>query len=302
MRRPPRISLGALAALGLLVLGSCDREPSCKLLHKRIRKCGSDQGAGLSEGSFVKLCEKRRDRPGTRAQIACSREPGCKAFTACLARARDLDRQALLERRWEEVQKAISEGGYSKAFTFCDVRKDELKGVMRERCERLPGQAIAALRKELTDLRDRGAVPEKATRCWELKRVAQRVGAEARRAADDLCHELEASRHLIKARKEVSESLGAEQPFLTYHCHLLRLKDVVAKVRSPYTEKVQAQLVELCLKTLGKAILAKRVPTQQRCEVRETFDAIRELGVKDPGLDPLVEQAKKHCETRSELP
>lgn len=296
MRRSRYLAFGALASLAMVGLGSCDQEPSCKRLHKRMKECGADHGSRLSEADFVKLCEKRRDRPGSRAQIACSKESRCRVFNACLARALARDRQAQLERRWEEVSKAAAAGSFAKAFTFCEVRKDELQGAMKKRCEELPAQALGALTKELTALRDGGRLPENPTRCWELKRVAQRVGPQARRAADDLCVELEVAKQLATTRAEVAEVLGGERPFLTYHCHVLRLKEVVRKVRSPYTEKVQAQLIGLCLKTLGKAILAKRVPTQTRCEVREVYQAIRELGVKDPGLDPLMEQARRHCE------
>ena len=297
MRRLFPVVLGALIHLpALLGQVACDREPSCKLLHKRLKECDADRRSGLTEHDFVKLCEKRRDRPGTRAQIACSKESRCKPFNACLARGRELDRRALLDRRWEEVSQEASKGSYAKAFTFCDVRKDELKGAMKKRCEELPAQALGALTRELTTLRDGGSIPDKIPRCWELKRVAQRVGQKARQAADDLCLELEAARRLIATRAEVSKVLGGERPFLTYGCQLPRLEEVVRGVRSPFTEKVQAQLIEICLKTLGRAILAKRVPTQTACDVRDVYQAIRELGVKDPGLDPLMEQARKHCD------
>lgn len=290
-----------LLALSFPGLAGCDRKPSCKRLHERLSKCEEKGKGTLPQDQFVALCERRKHSPATQAQIACSAESGCKAFRHCMGRAKVASAKALLEKRWKEVMEEAARGSYTKAFTFCDVRWDDLGEDMRKRCKEVPREAVAKLTSTISARRDSGEVPLEASLCWDLKRLASRVGAEARKAADDLCEEVEVARRLAETRKQVETVLTSDPPYLPYHCQLPRVEEMVAKVQSSYTKKAHAEVISLCYKKLGKVLFQKRVPDQKRCEVRDLYEAISALGIQDPDLAPWMDKAREQCEKKPDL-
>lgn len=302
MQRYLGLALAAVAGFALIACGSKSDDkkkealkPGCKLLYKKYDECKT---MPLTESSFVKMCEKLKDKPRTKLEIDCATKDGCEGFKTCLKEARKKGRIERMKKRWEKAMAKAKEGKWSSAMVFCDVWKKDFDDAMKKNCEGLAGKATAALMKDISAKRDKGTVNYKEIKCWDLKRVAKKAGAAQLKAAEALCKEVQIARDLKRARKEVDKQMKKERPYLPYQCGFKRLQEM-EKLGTAYAKKVKGELIELCYKKLGKLIFEKKMPKMKYfCTVRGLYTGIQTLQIKDPELDKWMAKAKAKCEKK----
>lgn len=295
------VNLCAITVAFAFVAG-CSEKPSCKLLYKRYKSCESSKKklGDLSESTFVELCEKlkSKEKSSIDDEIACSKHKDCDKFKSCVKDKRKARRAERMKERWKEAMDKAKKGDYGSALSFCRYRKDDLTDELKKECAGLAGKAFGDMMKDITAKRDAGKVDYKTINCWKLKDAAKAVGPDKVKDAETLCKEVDLVRTMERARKDVQKQLGTDLAYSPYYCEIKQVEKM-GELGSPFAKKLKAELIELCFKKLGKAILDKQVPKMKTycpSAVKRTYQGIKKYSVKDPDIDKHMEAAAKVCE------
>jgi len=296
--RPPSAPVAGLVASGLAALVglACGRGDRCAaVLDRQIECAPTEQRAHLKAARERALAECRA-RAGSDAAVeaealACAELRGCDEVRRCGDAIRD---RAYARQVMQEIEAALASGERrEEALSTCRFLELRDPGV-QQLCGQLFAQALARASAELEAIRDRGGPPE--GRCFDLAMIAERVSPDAKARAELLCRQVDASARaraaIAEARKNIDTRVH-EVPFLcaTAVEDLTRIDDDWARARL-------AEVTRACYVELGASLLPAVVPTMQyTCDfhVGQVFKAVHRFQLKDPGLDPWIEQATAKC-------
>ncbi len=283
----------AISAITFLLLGTgCSGTPSCKLLYRRLNKCEED--FSIEEERFLEMCNKRKNRPRVKEQIACSKHSNCVKFKKCLDEAVRKARIADTEQR---IDDALKEEKYGQALMICRYSKEILTDALKTKCNEIAASSYDQIKNQAAKMLDDGGVDEARFRvCSELKAAAKEIGGEKVKEAEGICQNLDIAGHSHEAVEKAGEALK-EAKTVPFNCEF-SLKRIEA-AGTEFAEKMKEKVIRACYIDLGAAIIEREIPQMKRfCpyQVKTIYNAVKKYEVKDPKIDDLIEKVKPLCE------
>jgi hypothetical protein len=180
--------------------------------------------------------------------------------------------------------------------------KSTRTAVAKECNEDLPKELISAAEKGLAAMRDSGDTKDGFSRCFEFKRLAKTLSADAAARAEALCDEVDLASDVKKALDEAADATEKQAEELPFACDytIERLEKLGT---SEWAKGRVETLARACYIDVGKSILAKKVPGMKfGCDyhVQKVFDGVTRFKLADPAIDGLVLQARTQCQRTPE--
>lgn len=281
-----------LPATFLMLSSGCSDTPSCGLLYKRLTECEED--FALEEEKFLDMCNKRRNRPRVKEQIACSKHSNCVKFKKCLD---DAVRNARIRDTEQRIEEALKEKRYSQGLMICRYSREILTEALKTKCNSIAKLSYWEIRDQSANMLGEGGVDEKRFRvCSELKVAAKEIGEEKVKEAEGICQNLDIASHSQEAIEKAREALK-DAKTVPFNCEF-SLKRIAA-AGTEFADKMKNKVIRACYIDLGAEIMEKEIPKMKRfCpyQVKMIYNAVKKHRVKDPKIDHLIEQAKPLCE------
>ena len=297
MNMESRILLGGALLLLVGVSASspgCKETPSCKLLYKRLDKCVDD--FALKKDKFLERCEKKKNEPFVKIQIACSKHAECDAFEKCVEAG---EKKRTVQRIKKEIEKALAAGKVKDALTTCRFQKKNLTEGLKKKCAEVVSKEYERVKAKMIKTRDSG-VKYGWQNCSQVKELAKELGVPSKvKEAETLCQELTLADGITRVLKKVAEEMGQPKPILPLGCgsEIDSLKK--AEVQTPWLDAQRKKLIQKCYVELGKKVLEKWLATKPRyCfdfSVRGIYKAVKRHNIQDEGLKKLIEQSRPVC-------
>ncbi|MCD6499984.1 MAG: hypothetical protein J7M25_16945 [Deltaproteobacteria bacterium] len=293
MRKQVRLMvlLAAVSAMAATALVGCKDKPSCKLLYKRYNKCEKD--FPMKEKAFLKLCKKMKEKsPAVKEELKCSVKKNCDAFKKCLKGAK---KKAAAARITKEIDKALASKKYGDALSTCKYSKKNLTDDLKKKCADLSASAYKEFLAKATAGRDAGKKKDWKV-CSTLKDAAKAINKTAE--AEAICNEWDMADSIQKTLAKTAAALKKAKVPLPYECDWTAKKLAKIKTPSPWVKKQTKLVVDACYVKVAKKYLAQHLAARYKfCgfQMRGILKYVKQFGVKDAELDPLVAKATAIC-------
>ncbi|MFT5433233.1 MAG: hypothetical protein ACI9OJ_003938 [Myxococcota bacterium] len=239
------------------------------------------------------LDELKADPESDSAKFTCSRmlkeDPSDEVKTVCAG----VIKKAAAKKIGEIKAKVAKEKG-DAGLSDCEwaLKDDDIgeDAELAKYCKALPAEILKSLTTTAEKMRDGGKYDHSS--CYDLKKVAEAVGAETATAAEVLCKEAEAAGKVKDAVKKTTEEAKTDKPKLPYNCQST-IKEL-QKVDTEWSKKQIPVVAKACYATLGAIILEKRKDEKWCSSVADTpiVAAFDKFKFGDQKLKGLVEAVK----------
>ena len=292
---------GLLAfTMGALSVPGCGEGDYCAVVFNKMVECAPAEQKALFEGLkdlTLKECRDKKDRDPEleKSELECAKHSSCDDYKKCMDALSDAKNA---KKTKKEIETALATGErLDEALSACKFYDIKDEGA-KQLCGALFTKTIAAATADLRAIRDQGGDPE--GKCFDLTLTAEKVSPEAKATAEALCKEVDASRRASEAIAKAKAHLEAKTHEVPFECGTA--VDDLDKIGNDWSRAKLAEVTQSCYVDLGNIILPAMVPTMKYIcdyQVEQVYKNVKKYSLKDPALDPWIEQAAAKCGTQA---
>ncbi|MDC0666251.1 hypothetical protein [Nannocystis radixulma] len=271
----------------------------CEILFDRAIACASPEEQKNSQFEVdlynsMEICfQSAREPEEEEAYLACAAKSSCDEYRRCRSAVNDKLWALRIERTIED---ALQRGErMDSALSHCN--NDDIRdAAVKKQCGDVYKKALEAGTKELEDVRDAGDATYSSIDCDEHEDTAARVSPEAKRKAEALCKEVNASEEARGALHLAKWFFNDDRLEMPFECD--RAAEALAALSASWAKTKLQEVLKHCYIDLGRKILQARVGKMRICEesVQQVYRAVKKYDLKDAVLTPWIARAKQKCE------